>query len=245
MNTDLDIILAAHGAGDGSGANMLVQSCARRLEAGGSGAHVTAAFQLGTPKYADALHAADRANVLVVPLLLSDGYFADHIRREIDRRPADRHTPVMLRPLGTQRRFIQSVVDRVAEAIGARARSSRRAGVIVVAHGTTRHAGSGTAGREIADAIEQRCALSAHVAYLDQSPTIEEVLASAALDAELLIVPLFLGNGAHAERDVPSRVAAAAAARGVSGDQISFVDLLHGVSSLTDIIDGLVREARE
>jgi sirohydrochlorin ferrochelatase len=244
VSADLDIILAAHGAGDDSGANAFVRSCARQVEAGGAGARVTAAFHLGTPAYAVALRKADRAKVLVIPLLMSDGFFADRLRGEISRGSDDRHAPVVLRPIGIQPRFVRMVANRVAAAIRCLVRSSRPAIVIVVAHGTKRHAGSGAAGRALADAIARRSALPAHAAYLDQSPTIEEVIARAPLDAELIVVPLLLGGAEHAERDVPSRVAAAAASHGISGDRIAFIEPLRGLSAFTDIVSGLVRDAR-
>ena len=244
MSADLDIILAAHGAGDDSGANAFVRSCARHLETGAAGARVTAAFHLGTPAYAAALRRADRANVLVIPLLMSDGYFADRLRGEISRGSDDRRKPVVLRPIGIQPRFVRTVANRVAAAICRRERPSQRTMLIVVAHGTKRHAGSGDAGRALAGAIARRCSLPAHAAYLDQSPAIEEVIARAPLDAELIVVPLLLGGAGHAERDVPSRVAAAAASRGISNDRISFIEPLCGPSALTDIVSRLVRDAR-
>jgi sirohydrochlorin ferrochelatase len=244
VSADLDIILAAHGAGDDSGANAFVRSCALQLEAGAAGARVTAAFHLGAPAYSVALRRADRAKVLVVPLLMSDGFFADRLRGEISSGSRSQRTPVVLRPIGTQPRFIRTVANRVAAAMCRRERPSRPAMIIVVAHGTQRHAGSGGAGRTLADAIARRSALPAHAAYLDQSPTIEEVIAHTPAGADLIIVPLLLGGAGHAERDVPSRVAAAAAARGMSDERIAFIEPLSGLTEITDIVSRLVRDAR-
>ncbi|MGH7654307.1 MAG: CbiX/SirB N-terminal domain-containing protein [Gemmatimonadaceae bacterium] len=244
MTTNLDIVLAAHGAGDGSAANALVRSCAQRIEAGTCGVRVTAAFRLGTPTYAAALHDADRRDVLVVPLLTSDGYFARSLRREIRRLSHRAKAPTVLAPFGTNQRFLQAVADEVAAVARRRAAAEGPKTVVVVAHGTRRCIEGGAAALAVAKAIARRCGLAAHAAYLEQDPTIEDVVSSVPRDADLLIVPFLLGGGAHAVRDVPSRIAAAAATRGIPEDRVTLVEPLQGLSALTRLVKDIIDEAR-
>ncbi|MEM9405609.1 MAG: hypothetical protein AAGA81_06195, partial [Acidobacteriota bacterium] len=66
------LLLAVHGAGDRSTANLRAVSLAQSLRGRWPGP-VDAAFQKGNPSFSDALVTAD---TVVVPLLAAEGYYA-------------------------------------------------------------------------------------------------------------------------------------------------------------------------
>ena len=243
LAVDLDVILAAHGAGNGSRANELVNACARRLEASLTGVRVTAAFHHGAPSFADALLSADRARRLVVPLLASDGYYAARMRREVERAAVTGTAPIMLAPVGTQRAFVRALAHRVARHIVEHGLAPARTIAVVVGHGTLRHPGSGRAARSLAQAITRVSGVTAHAAYLDESPLLEDVIRRVPLDASLVVVPLLVGGGDHAENDVPARVRAGARGRGVPDDCVVILESMGGLPTLSGILERIVRVA--
>jgi hydroxymethylbilane synthase len=240
---DLDIILAAHGAGDSSPANALVQACARQLEVTAVGARVTAAFLRGEPAYTAALVGADRPNRIIVPFFTSDGYYAERLRCEAARASVSGTETNVLAPVGTHQAFIQALAGRAAYAIVQHDFAPAGTIVVVVGHGTTRHAGSGAAAQAVADAVAQR-GVTAHAAYLDQYPTIEDVIGRTPPDVNFVIVPFLLGGGDHAANDVPARVNAIAERRGVPPSRVVFLEPMGGLPALSELLEQVVWEAR-
>lgn len=244
MTFDLDVILAAHGAGNRSPTNELVNQWARELQLAAVGARVTAAFHRGDPSYSEALLNADRPNRLVVPLLTSDGYYAAHLRREAGRVVRAGNAPIVLAPVGTHQVFVQALADRVMSFVAQRDCGPADTGVIVIGHGTARHANSGAATRAVADAIALRSGLSVHVAYLDQAPTIEDVIGVIPSGTHLVILPFLLGGGDHANADIPARVTAHMAPRDVRRNRITFFPPMGGLPVLESLLERVVRETR-
>jgi hydroxymethylbilane synthase len=244
MTFDLDVILAAHGAGDGSPANALVHERARRLESTLVGARVRVAFRRGDPGFAAALRLADRPDRLVVPLLTSEGHYASLLHDEAARVARPGMRPTVAPAIGTHPALVASLVQRVRATVAGLDVVRGEASVIVVGHGTARHAESGTATRAVAAGMASVAGVRAHAAFLDESPTIEETLEGIGPCAVLVVVPFLFGGGDHATADVPARVAACAALHGMPGDRIAFIEPLGGLPVVDDIIERTVRASR-
>lgn len=201
------IILAAHGAGDGSGANETARALAGRI-AELTGVPAGAAFNLGTPTFEEAVARVGAGRALVVPLMLADGYFARRVLRErVERAAAAVGASITYsRPVGTLGVVQERIVARLGSSIARSGAEPRSVAVVVVGHGTRRDSNSPRSARELADRVRTRLAPSTVVAaFLDQEPHIEEVV-SGLEEPVVAVVPFLLGGGGHALDDVPRRV---------------------------------------
>jgi len=200
--TDL-VVLAAHGAGDGSEANRKVVELSR-IVADRIGAEVRASFWKGSPSFTEvARHFAGRA-AWVVPVMASGGYYASLVLPERlshgDPTGSFRLTPA----LGTLPMFTAVALKMVDEVRSSAFRASGRPAVLVVGHGTTRVGTSGNVAREVARILAAAYRSSEVLtAFLDQPPYLEDA-ARSLRDRPLLVVPLLMGGGAHVRDDILS-----------------------------------------
>lgn len=202
---EIGVILAAHGAGDESSANAIVRAIAEEVAKTGRFAEVRPAFNLGTPSFAEALDAMTTTEVVVVPLMTSDGYFNQHILpRELAR--SERATSVDLRitlPVGMHPR-IQDILSRqIKEALGTFKLDPLRTAVLLIGHGTRRNTQSRGATLAIQAALGQAISTAGvEAAFIDDDPTVEKA-AAGLTGLDLLAVPFLVGGGSHAEQDIP------------------------------------------
>ncbi len=203
------LILAAHGAGDGSAANSAVLALAESLAAARRDLRVVTAFRMGTPELGAVLGAAGRdgARAWVLPVMTSDGYFAGEFLRGL---AGDR--AVVLPPIGVDARVTAMCVDLVRERLAVEGLAGAAVRVLVVGHGTRRSASSGAATEALARAIAAATGAAAQAAFLDQDPLLEDVAPTLG-DADVLVVPFLLGGGGHHLQDIPERLARAERAR--------------------------------
>ncbi len=206
--TGASLILAAHGAGDDSPANLHVRDLAAALHASGKWYEVVAAFNRGTPGFAEALAGLPPGRVVVVPVMTSDGFFRERVLpaalQECDRpeRWDIRVTP----SLGSRRELVD-IVEMLATTAAARFQvSAADATLLIIGHGTRRHAHSGDTVRSACRALRRRAIFArVEAAFLDEPPLVEEYMANA--ETSLLIaVPFLIGGGQHAQMDVPQRL---------------------------------------
>ncbi|MEM1245535.1 MAG: CbiX/SirB N-terminal domain-containing protein [Acidobacteriota bacterium] len=194
------LLLAVHGAGDRSTANLRAVSLAQSLRGRWPGP-VDAAFQKGNPSFSDALVTAD---TVVVPLLAAEGYYArrrlpDALIRE---REQGARSPVLAPALGTRTELVDTVIEQLVAA------EQPVQSVVVAAHGTRRDGASGRSAEALAASIAQRWPKAlVRVGYLDQEPALEHVLRS--VGEPVFLVPWMWGAADHAEKDVPEALAKA------------------------------------
>jgi hydroxymethylbilane synthase len=242
MTLDLDVILAAHGAGDDSAANESVRALARELERRVVGGRVSAAFHKGEPSYASGVRGATRANRIVVPLLTSDGFHYARLECAVVAADPTGLTQV-LRPLGANESFVHAFVERVTEQVDLLGFDRDVTHIIVVGHGTDRHPTSGLATSNAAAALQQSGFDCVRAAFLDEDPTIEAVASTILPHEYLVVVPFLLGLGAHAIRDLPARIVAATS-KGPPAHHVAFVDPISALPELAELIERVIRNAR-
>ena len=93
-----------------------------------------------------------------------------------------------------------------------------REGVVLFAHGSRDPEWSRPFERIAASLAEKLPAVCVGLAYLENGPSLEEILAALVAKgaASIRVVPLFLGQGGHLKEDLPRLVKSAASAqRGV------------------------------
>ncbi len=176
---------------------------------------VHAAFWKEEPGVREVLDAIGRREIYVVPNFISEGYFTRRvIPRELGlpaahppRTPfplGDGRTLRYCEPAGNHARMTEMLLRRAAAA--APGVAPGEATLLIVGHGTERHGNSGTAAREQARRIgamglyaETLCA------YLDEVPRIDD-WAGLATSRQVVVVPFFISDGLHGERDIPARL---------------------------------------
>ena len=204
-----NLIVAAHGNRDESYANASLRRLAKELS-DRLGCSVEVAYNQGSPSFAEAATSASTGSI-VIPVMTSDGYF---LRERLV--PACVSAGRGLRvapPIGVQPQLRRAVAQRAASC--AAAAPSPSGTILVVGHGTKRHAGSSTTTRQLVGEIRQllthdRLEWRVLDAYLDQPPLLERVAET--LSGALVVVPWLIGGGGHDLDDLSDRVGLESAA---------------------------------
>lgn len=190
------VLLAAHGAGDGSWANRRVEELAEELSQ--SGLRTKAGFHLGNPSIEEVLRAKEPVRT-VLPLFAAPGYFATE---RIPARASEVDPQVkILEPICSSLGFVRAAVDAVLKPLKERAAAAPFRQILVVGHGTERHPGSRVVVDRVVAALERRLPwlgmATVTPAFLDQKPRIGTVWPG--LDGDAVVLPLMLGGGPHVE----------------------------------------------
>lgn len=203
MSRETPVILAAHGAGDGSAANRLVGRLCEEVRER-TGRRVAPAFNLGSPTFEESVRVLGPGRCVVVPLMMAEGYFLRVLRERCEGAAAACGASLSYAlPLGASGMVQDRIVERVRGLVGA---DGLRTSILVVGHGTSRDARSeGTAVDLVGRLREETAALEVEVAFLDQDPSIERVVDGIS-SQRLVVVPFLLGGGGHALEDVPRRL---------------------------------------
>ena len=193
----MSVILAAHGAGDGSAANQSLLELAAGLRERRPGVRFRCAFWRGTPSFKDAARSSRGQGPVVVPVMASDGYYT---RRRLPAELAKgdpSHSFVIAPPIGTLPAFPRVLASMVGAAVTDMERRGLNPVVLLVGHGTTRVRSSGDAARWIRDELALTFPHTEILtAFLDESPHLSEVAASLA-GRPVVAAPLLLGGGPH------------------------------------------------
>ena len=202
------LLLAAHGSRSDGVANALVRQHARRVEAMTGFDQVAVAFHHGTPSFATALDALEAADVTVVPLMTSDGYFSRVVLpRELRRNHCYPRIRVrQTRPIGTSPGITSLLLRRVAALVRRFRLEPDDTTIVLVGHGTERHGRSGSATLALAAALSDPTTRTQVLcAFLDQPPYVQDVFSRVA-KRHRLVIPFLMGGGDHANRDIPARL---------------------------------------
>ena len=208
MTTRPLVILAAHGGGDDSPANLLISSLANRVAAHIPHADVVPSFNLGKPAIGELVGAAGDRRVVIVPVMTSAGYFAgEHLRTVIRRAGVDPNAIQIAAAVGVDSRVAELACARFSEALERHELESAECSLLVIGHGTTRSAASAMATNAIAATVQRRFAeADARPVFLDQDPYLEQVAADASLRRTAVAFPFLVGGAGHAREDVPDRL---------------------------------------
>jgi len=202
------LVLAAHGANADEGVNRQVEGFAAKLRAMNLCDKVVCGFHQGTPTFSEVLDRLDADDVVVVPVMTSDGYYSDTVLpRELrnNRRFAEvtiRQTP----PLGTHPRLIDVAVRRIHRALHDFDLDAAATAVAVVGHGTPKHPRSRDATLSLAAALENASVCAEVVsAFLDDEPCVEDT-AARVTSPNVVVLPFLIAGGPHATDDIPRRI---------------------------------------
>ena len=247
------VILAAHGSRREPVANAIVQEHARRLQEDFGWRTVKAAFRQGTPAFGEVLDTIWVDEVTVVPFFAADGYYARTVLpRELSLN--QRYSNVRLRftkAVGTHPGISSLVDQRVRHLVRQFHLKVDQTALIVVGHGTRRHASSSASTRTLVKDLRDRKVYSeVHSAFLDEPPRLEEVFGGLG-QPQIVVFPFFMGGSYHVLQDLPGRLGMenrvgnifpAQAMR--AGQQVIFDRAIGSDERITSIIAELATDGR-
>jgi sirohydrochlorin cobaltochelatase len=210
-------VVAAHGSNEPA-VNEQILELARRAGERLGFDEAIAAFHQGDPRFSRALDGLRSEDVVVVPLLQSEGYYCHRVLPE-ELAKNDRFGRVRLRQ--TRAVGVHPALDDVLERRVGELRSLHSLdslAVALVGHGTPRHRGSRQAAEASAAALGRRSGLEARAFFLDEEPTVDSVSAFAP-GLDLIVLPLLIGAGRHATQDLARRLETAGGSRRVVIDR--------------------------
>lgn len=203
------LLLAAHGSSSSESARTRIMQLAAQVAPLVPHDAVRVAFARGAPTLEDAMAeivatAATSVRVTVVPVMTSAGYFASEVlpRR---LRTAAGDAPVewaFTKPLGAMRSIGRLLHQRARRCLAGTAWSMADTTVLLVGHGTRRHAASRATAWQHAETLRARGWHTVQVAFIDDEPGIAETLAQLAA-TPVIVLPFLMGGADHALVDVP------------------------------------------
>jgi sirohydrochlorin cobaltochelatase len=202
------LLLAAHGERSDGALNGGIVRLPEMLRARGITQEIATGFITGTPSIPDGLRALRADEIIVYPLLLSDGYFTrirlPHILESA--MEADRPRTIrMLPPIGLDPALVPLLIKRLVGTAEGRDLAPSESSVILLAHGSSSDPASRIAAERIAHSLGRHTRFRAvRLALLEESPSVRE--AASDLPGPIIVFGLFVGEGMHGRRDAPRLV---------------------------------------
>lgn len=213
------LILAAHGTAQNEGSARPALQHASELQRRGTFAAVRAGFWKQEPSLAEALAGIPTHRAFIVPLFISEGYFAEQAIPEAlgFRQPGqsdwnrtllrDGHKLHYTRPVGTHDAMTQVILARARSVVDQhpfpRAPRPADTTLLIAGHGTERDPHSRESVERQATLIRD-LQLYAQVTaiFMEEEPRIAGSLAGAAT-RNVVVVPFFISDGLHVTEDIP------------------------------------------
>ncbi|MEM7452913.1 MAG: CbiX/SirB N-terminal domain-containing protein [Planctomycetota bacterium] len=203
------LVLAAHGSLASVSANAPFYEMAEELQQHGIFAKVTPALLNGSPRINEVLSLLPAGDVVVVPLMTSEGYYCKQVLPDqLKSNPEFEQFRVMITPaIGVHPMIPAVVADRVRTLADAHRINNAETTAVIVGHGTTRHPDSGKATVALCDQVRRELGAAAsgiqvEAGFIDQQPDIQKVAATLT-GRNVIVIPFLISRGPHATEDVP------------------------------------------
>jgi sirohydrochlorin cobaltochelatase len=205
------LVLVGHGSQLSAHSSEPLYQHGEAIRALGLFDEVQECFWKEEPALRDALALLESDLVFVVPVFIAEGYFTGVvIPREMGLcGPAPSETRVggkrvlYTPPVGTHASMASMILRRAEEVAGLEVSDAAEAALVIIGHGTERHATSGeaiwAAARSVRDAAVFR---TVHVGFLDQSPAVVAVV-DGLVERRVVLVPFFIAEGWHTQETIP------------------------------------------
>ena len=199
------LVLASHGSEATPCSNRPQFELAETLYQSGLFAKVLPAFLHGQPAIENVLSQLPAGDVVVVPLMTSEGYYSQTVfPKRLQSNPGIHDYRILLTPaIGTQPAIQEFVQWRVVERFREFGFDPTQTTVVVVGHGTRRNPNSGTTTYDLAHSLRATFSdLQVTVGFLDQDPEIGH-LAKQIKTPNILVIPFLISRGPHTTVDLP------------------------------------------
>ena len=210
---DATLIVLGHGTTLNDGSALPVMQHAATLRQRGSFAAVREAFWKQDPQIKTVLGEIKTPRVFIVPLMISEGYFAGEvIPRELGldadfRLQTSDFRLIYTKPVGTHPGMTNVLLARARGVVEQfpfpRAPKPKDITLFIAGHGTERSAQSRVAIERQVELIRaQNLYADVRAVYMDEDPRIKGCQATAAT-RNVVVVPFFISDGLHTTEDIP------------------------------------------
>ena len=221
---DQALVIVAHGSHLNPDSSTPTYEHADTIRETGVFDEVATGFWKEEPSLREVLRTVESAEVFVVPLFISEGYFTEQvIPRELrldgwdvtdwdsDGLSADvatyeasdtGQTVHYCGPVGTHRSMTDVLIRR-AESVTGDPDVGEEFGFAVVGHGTERNENSAKAIEYHADRVRETGRFDeVQALYMDEEPEVDDVTDFFESE-DVVVVPLFVSDGFHTQEDIP------------------------------------------
>jgi sirohydrochlorin cobaltochelatase len=205
------LVIIGHGSHLNADSSAPVYRHAEAIRRTGAFDEVRECFWKEEPSMREVFDLVESGDVYVVPLFISEGYFTEEvIPRELGLSgpaPSVTHklgkTVRYTLPVGTHPSMAGMILRRAEESAGLSGEEAKRAGLVIIGHGTERNSNSA----EVIYRVTREAAAAGvfgHVrtGFLDQAPEVGEVL-EAMEERRVVLVPFFVAEGWHTQETIP------------------------------------------
>ncbi|HSU13147.1 CbiX/SirB N-terminal domain-containing protein [Longimicrobium sp.] len=205
------LIIIGHGSHLNGDSSAPVYRHAEAIRRAGVFGEVRECFWKEEPSMREVFDLVEADDVYVVPLFISEGYFTEEvIPRELGLAgPAPSVTAKLGKtirycgPVGTHPSMSAMILRRAEETAGLSHDEARRAGLVIIGHGTERNSNSS----EVIYRVTREAAAAGvfgHVraGFLDQEPAVGQVLGEME-ERRIVLVPFFVAEGWHTQETIP------------------------------------------
>lgn len=249
------LIIIGHGSHLNAESSAPVYRHAEAIRRTGAFGEVRECFWKEEPSMREVFDLVEAGEVYVVPLFISEGYFTEEvIPRELG---LDGPAPSVTRKLGKTIRYCGPVgthpsmggmiLRRAEQAAGLSREAARKAGLVIIGHGTERNSNSAEViYRVTREAGEAGVFASVKTGFLDQAPEVGEVLEG--MEERLVVlVPFFVAEGWHTQETIPDDLGlnrpAVSHVTEIGGRTVYYADPVGTFPEVAEIILQRAREA--
>ncbi|TAK91412.1 MAG: cobalamin biosynthesis protein CbiX [Verrucomicrobia bacterium] len=212
--SDATLVVLGHGTTLNENSALPVRQHAAELRRRGIFAEVREAFWKQEPQVKQVLAEIKSPRVFIVPLFISEGYFASEV---IPRELGFAGCPATLNsqlstlnycsPVGTHERMTDVILARAREVVEKfpfpRAPKPKDITLFIAGHGTERNEKSRRSIERQVELIRgKQIYADVHAVFMEEDPRIAEVY-SLATTRNVVVVPFFISDGLHVVEDIP------------------------------------------
>ena len=175
---------------------------------------VVPAFWKEEPSLREVIRTVNAHEVVIVPLFISEGYFTERILpRELGLAQATANTVSWIdgkrviygAPVGTHPAMTSVLLAR-ARQIGQREVLPEECALVIVGHGTPRHAKSSQSIYHQVAKLRAKGEYAEVIAlFMDEAPYVSEILERCEAQ-HIIVVPYFIADGRHTQKDIPAKL---------------------------------------
>jgi len=196
------LILVAHGSSRHPHSIEPMLELARLIEQRKLFAEVKAVFMKGEPKVAIPSALVKARPIIVVPMFMGQGYYTDTLvplALDLENDPSILYTA----PVGTHSAMPGLLLKRALLTAEKAKLPPQTSTLYLVAHGSSRPGGSGETAQSILQALRKMGRFSqVELGFLEQEPR-AEFWRDTLPKSDVIILPLLVATGAHANQDLP------------------------------------------
>ena len=165
---------------------------------------ITPAFLQGEPQMTQVLESLPEGDVIVVPVMTSDGYYLRKLPEKFAcNQNAEKFKFHLSSVFGMHAMIADEMKSLVTNHLASFRLKPQETTVVVVGHGTRRNKTSGEATYRLTNTLaDQFPQLNCLTGFLDQDPTAKSI-ASKITTPNTIILPFLISRGPHTTEDVP------------------------------------------